>query len=144
MKRLADPRAVIRVDAIPPIVVRSHDHLARLAAAGGGGPAAPIVLEVPNLEPARAHELGERLTRLRSECGCAAGAKAMWGATLVVFVALVLGYGWSTGLLVRLPLVVVAAVVGAIGGKAVGIALARRAYSRELTRLLAVAPTEEV
>jgi hypothetical protein len=134
-------RAVARADAMPPIVVGSREQLAGLAVRG---PAVPIVLDLQDLDPARAQELGARLTRLRSECGCAAGAKSMWAAALVALAALAAAYGWSTALLVRLPLVLVAAAIGAVSGKVAGIALARRAYSREVRHLLAAESSGEV
>jgi hypothetical protein len=134
-------RAVARADAIPPIVVASREQLASLAVRG---PAVPIVLDLQDLDPVRAQELSARLTRLRSECGCAAGAKAMWAAALVALAALAATYGWSTALIVRLPLVLVAAAIGAVSGKVAGIALSRRAYSTEVRHLLAAESSGEV
>lgn len=60
MKWPTVPGVVIQVDTLPPIVVPSREHVARLTAAGSGGPAAPIVLDVPGLKPTRAQPLGAR------------------------------------------------------------------------------------
>lgn len=96
----------------------------------------PILIDDPSLTSAQRAEWEARLSRLYNECGCHEGALGLLAA-LPVLLALLLwrqpGFGLldpgGIALLVLLPL------VGAIGGKLLGLALGRLRLRRAVTEL---------
>jgi hypothetical protein len=97
----------------------------------------PLVLEVPEIPPAEAFAVGERLNRDRAECGCSLGAKAMTAGFVLGLAALSVGYGPVTlAFLERSPLALAAAFAFGAVGKVTGIAMGRRRARREVSRIL--------
>ena len=97
----------------------------------------PLVLDVPDMLPAEAFAVGERLNRDRAECGCSLGAKAMTAGFALALGALMVGYGpWTRAFRARSPISLAAAFSFAAVGKVAGIALGRRRARREVSRIL--------
>ena len=96
-----------------------------------------VVVDLPGLEPVRSAESAARLTDLLDECGCDTGARAMLAAGAVSLAGLLVLTDGPMRALALSPLAVLAVVTGAGAGKAYGLLRSRRAFRRELTRLLA-------
>jgi hypothetical protein len=96
-----------------------------------------VVVDLPGLAPDEAAAVSLRLTDLLAECGCSEGARAMAGGAAVSLAGLVvLTGGPSWRLLALSPLVVLGSLVGAAGGKVFGLARSRRAFRRDVQRLI--------
>jgi hypothetical protein len=81
---------------------------------------------------AESREVSERLVRLRAECGCAWGARAMCLGLVASLVVLGTTYATVVGFLLHAPIALgVAAVSGGVG-KTVAIAVARHRYRRAI------------
>jgi hypothetical protein len=123
--------------AAAPLVVADAAELRALVASRDFTSSRPLVLDLPELSPADAFALGERLNRDRAECGCSLGAKAMTAGFGVAFGALALAYGPLTiAFLERSPISLAAAFVCAGAGKVAGVALGRRRARRQVSRIL--------
>ena len=97
-----------------------------------------LAIRLPNLSESDGSMISERLNRYRSECGCSLGAKSMAVGFVATMICLVLRYGFFTAALVwRLPLAFLGGLLLAGIGKAIGIAIARRGFRREIRVLCA-------
>jgi hypothetical protein len=101
----------------------------------------PVAIRLPGLTPAQAAEIGERLQRDRTECGCALGAKSFFAGLAVTVVLTLTRPERPPALPWRVLLALVFAVACAGAGKAAGIASARRRLRREIDRLLVMIQT---
>jgi hypothetical protein len=123
-----------------PVIIRDGPELLTFSRTRAFFDNRPIVFDVPG---ARASSVpaAEQLNAYRTDCGCAAGARAMVAAFALVLALLTVRYGTSPwDMLARLPVAFLAAFVGAGAGKLTGIALARRRAHREVARILALSP----
>lgn len=107
-------------------------------------PSIRTLVEDERLTPSERSAWRRQLTGLRNECGCHAGAIGLLGAVPVLAALLLLG---APGGLPRFALVVGLPVVGALGGKAVGLLRAQlrfRSAVIQLNALLTPRATAEV
>lgn len=125
-------RALLRYQALP----REQVEAAFLDAVRGGQPA-PRTSQVRALDDAELIRMTRRLQRLRSECGCQAGAWSMTGALLAApVVAALHGVSGPVGVLVCVLLCAAAVIGAAITGKVITIAAYRLRWRIECRRVL--------
>lgn len=102
----------------------------------------PIILAAPGMSPEDIAQWQQKLTALRSACGCGTGTAFVFiaGATYLVYVilsALATHHSFSLWhFLIRLLLIIPILLVAAGIGKAVGLAVAQIRFKKACSRLL--------
>jgi hypothetical protein len=115
---------------------RGQAEAAFLDAIRGGQPA-PSVSQVRALDDVELTRVADRLQRLRSECGCKAGAWSMTAALIIApIVAVVHGASGPAGMAVLALLCAVSVAGAAVAGKVITIAAYRLRWRIERHQVL--------
>jgi hypothetical protein len=115
------------------VLVRDADELIRGVAALPRGVNPHFVIKARAVSSAEAQRVAERLTRLKTECGCSAGAGSMMVGFALAAAWLAMRDGAPSVLFaVHLPIALAAAICCAIGGKVAAVGWARRRFRREV------------
>jgi hypothetical protein len=121
---------------LPPLIIRDVQQLRTLGESKAFRSRQPLVLDLPEFSGPQAFAAAERLSALRRECGCSLGAKFLSIGFVLSAVWLLRNYGLSIAALWRAPIALLAAICFAGLGKAIGLALARRNFHREIKLLV--------
>lgn len=127
---------------LAPLVVGEVEQLRALLRSNALYSKQPLIFALAALSPQENFAFAERLNQYRQECGCSLGAQCM-AASLILSTAWVVDRSSLVALWWQIPVALAAALLCAGGGKAVGIARARRKLRREVNFFLKSFPEHQ-
>jgi hypothetical protein len=123
----------------PVIVLQTASDLEALRAGRLGRPGAPLRIDLPGLAEDEARRVADRLTRLRTACGCTLGTWFGIAALAAAILWQLLSPPEGMTIAMRIGVSFAMVVVGVAAGKMTGLLHARLALRRELDALSAYA-----
>jgi len=126
-----------------PVFLRDMNDLRALRANPAILKRRPLIVDLPRLTEEQSQAAAERIGTYAAECGCSMGARCMTAVALCASSWLLYRYGFSAGLLWRLPWTLLTAIIAAGAGKAIGILRARAQLGNEIQSLIVSMDTQE-